>query len=48
MCTLKLGVQQKEPVLRQIWKTTEKLSLDTAKKCVETYMSLNAAAQYPE
>ena len=48
MCTLKLGVLQKEPVPRQIRKTTEKLSLGMAKKCVETYLLLNAAAQYPK
>ena len=46
---LKLGVLQKEPVLRQIRKTTNKNhSLDMAEKCVKTYSSSNAAAQYPE
>ena len=48
MYTLKLEVLRKEPVLRQIRKSTKKNSLDVAEKSVETYSSSNAAAQYLE
>ena len=48
MRTLKLGVLQKESVLRQIRKTAEKPLFRCSKKCVETYSSSNAAAQNPE
>ena len=48
MRTLKLGVLQKESVLRQIRKTTEKPLFRCSKKCVETYSSSNVAAQNPE
>ena len=49
MCVLKTKGSTKEPVLRQIRKTTKKNhSLEVAKKYVETYSSSNAAAQYPE
>ena len=48
MCNLKLGVLQKEPVLRQTRETTKNRSLDVAKNYVETYSPSNAAAQYFE
>ena len=42
MCTLELGVLQKEPVLyARSKKALKNLSLDVAKKCVKTYSSSN-------
>ena len=48
MCILKTKGSKKEPVLRQIRKTTKKTTLWKWAKNVETYSSSNAAAQYPE
>lgn len=46
---MKLSFLNREPVLRQTRKTTEKKTLQVwLEKYVETYFLSNAAAQYPE
>ena len=48
MCTLKTKGSRKEPVLRQMRKTTKRPLFRSDQKYVETYSSSNVAAQYPE